>query len=86
MEPQPEILSFVKALAFADRVRIVSVLAGGQVTQAEIAEQLHLPARDMFQRLSYLTHADILRELDGVYKLDEKVIATLAHGRQSPSP
>ncbi len=46
MDENPEILSFVKALASADRLRIVGVLARGKASQSDIAEQLHLPIRD----------------------------------------
>jgi len=81
METNPEMLAFVKAMTSAERLRVVGVLARGRATQAEIAEQLHFPTRDVFQHLSYLAHAGILRETDGVYELDEKAIETLARGQ-----
>lgn len=37
MEPQPDILSFVKAMASADRLRIVGLLSQGPKRAAEIA-------------------------------------------------
>jgi hypothetical protein len=81
MNEQPEILSFVKAIASADRLRIIGVLVRGRATQAEIAEQLHLPVRDVFDHLAFLAHVGIIHETDGVYDLDEKAIETLARGQ-----
>ena len=81
MNEHPEILSFVKAMASAERLRIVGVLARGKATQAEIAEQLHLPVRDIFDNLSYLVEVGIINEKDGVYDLDEKAIEAFARGQ-----
>ena len=81
MNEQPEILSFVKAMASADRLRIIGVLVRGRATQAEIAEQLHLSVRDVFDNLAFLVHVGVLHETDGVYDLDEKAIETLARGQ-----
>jgi hypothetical protein len=81
MNEQPEILSFVKAMASADRLRIIGVLVRGRATQAEIAEQLHLPIRDVFDNLAFLTHVGVIHETDGVYDLDEKAVETLARGQ-----
>jgi hypothetical protein len=81
MEPQPEILSFVKAMASAERLRIVGVLARGWATQSEIAEHLHLPLRDVFNNLSYLVEVGVVNEKDGVYDLDEKAIESFARGQ-----
>ncbi len=44
MNENPEILSFVKALASADRLRIIGVLVRGKATQSDIAEQLTSPS------------------------------------------
>ena len=81
MNEQPEMLSFVKAMASAERLRIVGVLVRGAATQAEIAGQLHLPVRDVFNHLSYLVHVGIVRESEGVYDLDEKAIEAFARGQ-----
>jgi hypothetical protein len=81
MNEQPDILSFVKAMASADRLRIIGVLVRGRATQAEIAEQLHLPVRDVFDNLAFLTHVGVIHETDGVYDLDEKAIESLARGQ-----
>jgi hypothetical protein len=81
MNPEPEMLTFVKAMASAERLRVIGALVRGRATQVEIAEQLHVPVRDVFQHLSYLTHVGIVREVDGVYDLDEKAIEILARNQ-----
>lgn len=81
MDQDPELMAFVKALASADRLRIIGVLVRGKASQAEIAEQLHLPVRDAFNHLAFLVHAGVLTEADGLYDLDEKTIEALARGQ-----
>ena len=81
MSNQNEVLDFVKAMASADRLRIVGVLVRGPATRAEIAEQLNLPVRDVFQHLSFLEHVNVVREEDGRYELDEKSVESLARGQ-----
>ena len=81
MEPQPEVLDFVKAMASAERLRVVGALVRGRATQAAIAEQLHVPVRDVFNHLAFLAHVGVVREEDGIYELDEKAIETLARGQ-----
>jgi hypothetical protein len=81
MNENPEILAFVKAMASAERLRIVGVLARGRATQSEIAEQLHIPVRDVFDNLSYLVQVGIVNETDRVYDLDEKAIESFARGQ-----
>jgi hypothetical protein len=82
MDEQPEeILSFVKALASADRLRIIGVLVRGRANQSDIAEQLHLPLRDVYNHLSFLVSVGVLTEAEGVYDLDEKAIESFARGQ-----
>jgi hypothetical protein len=81
MNPEPEMLTFVKAMASAERLRVIGALVRGRASQAEIAEQLHVPVRDVFQHLSFLVHVGVVREEDGFYDLDEKAIETLARGQ-----
>jgi hypothetical protein len=81
METNPEMLAFVKAMSSAERLRVVGVLARGRATQAEIAEQLHVPVRDVFNHLAFLVNVGVIREEDGFYELDEKAIETLARGQ-----
>jgi len=81
MNTEPEMLTFVKAMASAERLRVIGALVRGRATQAEIAEQLHIPVREVFQHLAFLAHVGVVREEDGVYDLDEKAIETLARGQ-----
>jgi len=81
MNEQPEMLSFVKALASAERLRVIGVLVRGRATQSEIAEQLGLQVRDVFNHLSFLKHVGVVSETDGVYDLNEKAIESLARGQ-----
>lgn len=78
MNENPEMLSFVKALASADRLRIIGVLVRGRATQSDIAEQLHLPTKDAFNHLAFLVHVGVVHETDGYYDLDEKAVEAYA--------
>lgn len=81
MDKEPELLAFVKALASADRLRIIGVLVRGKASQADIAEQLHLPVRVVFNHLSFLVHVGLINESNGIYDLDEKAIDSFARGQ-----
>ena len=81
MDQDPEIMSFVKALASADRLRIIGVLVRGRANRADIAEQLNLPIRDVFDHLSFLVHVGLVTEMDGMYDLDEKAVESFARGQ-----
>ena len=81
MDTQTEILPFVKAMASAERLRLIGALVRGRGTQSEIAERLHLPLRDVFDPLSFLLEVGIVSEADGVYDLNEKGIESLARGQ-----
>ena len=81
MNEQPDILAFVKAMASAERLRVVGVLARGRATQSEIAGQLGMPVRDVFNHLTFLAEVGVVHETDGVYDLDEKAIDSFARGQ-----
>ena len=81
MNENPEMMSFVKALASADRLRIIGVLVRGKAAQSDIAEQLHLPLKDVFNHLAYLVEVGIVNETEGVYDLDEKTVESYARGQ-----
>jgi len=81
MNTGPKVLDFVKAMASAERLRMIGALVRGRATQAEIAEQLHLPVQDVFNHLAFLVYVGVVREKDGVYDLDEKAIESLARGQ-----
>lgn len=81
MNGQSEILSFVKAMASAERLRIIGALVRGRASQTQIAEQLGMPVRDVFNHLSFLAHVGVVHETDGLYDLDEKAIEAFARGQ-----
>ena len=81
MNEQPEILSFVKAMASADRLRIVGLLSQGSKRAAEIAEALGMHPSDVNRHLEQLTDSSVVSEADGVYDLNEKAIESLARGQ-----
>ena len=81
MNKEPEILSFVKAMASAERLRIIGILARGRATQLQIAEKLGVQVRDVFNHLSFLANVGVVKETDGVFDLDEKAIESFARGQ-----
>jgi len=81
MNEQPEILSFVKAMASADRLRIVGLLSQGSKRASEIAEALGMHPSDVMRHLEQLTDSGVVSEADGVYDLNEKAIESLARGQ-----
>ena len=81
METQPEVLSFVKALASADRLRIVGLLSQGSRRAVEIASVLGIHASEANRHLEQLTASGVVSEADGVYDLNEKAIESLARGQ-----
>jgi hypothetical protein len=80
MNDPSEILSFVKAMASAERLRIIGVLVRGRASQTQIAGQLGMPVRDVFNHLSFLANVGVVHESDGLYDLDEKAIESFARG------
>jgi hypothetical protein len=81
MNEQPEILSFVKAMADADRLRIVGLLSRGSKRAAEIASALGMHLSDVNRHLEQLTASGVVTEADGLYDLNEKAIESLARGQ-----
>ena len=81
MNAPGEILSFVKAMASADRLRIVGLLSQGSKRAAEIAEMLGMHPSDVNRHLEQLTGSGVVSEADGVYDLNEKAIESLARGQ-----
>jgi hypothetical protein len=81
MNPDIEVMDFVKAMASAERLRVIGALVRGPATQSQIAELMHVPARDAYDYLSFLVYAGVVRETDGVYELDEKAVESLARGQ-----
>jgi len=81
MEPQPEILSFVKAMASAERLRIVGLLSQGSKSAVDVASALGVHPSDVTRHLDQLTASGVVSEADGIYDLNEKAIESLARGQ-----
>jgi hypothetical protein len=81
METNPEMLAFVKAMASADRLRIIGLLSQRSKRAMEIASVLGLHMSEVNRHLEQLTASGVVHEAEGVYKLDEKAIESLARGQ-----
>jgi len=78
MEDNNEMLDFVKALAHADRLKIVGMLAQKPVRLAEITEGLSLPTREVFNHLVFLEYVGVVHKKDELYELDTDRLERLA--------
>lgn len=78
MEDNNEMLDFVKALAHADRLKIVGMLVQKSARMAEITEGLSLPTREVFNHLAFLEHVGVVHKNDDRYELDTDGLETLA--------
>jgi hypothetical protein len=70
MEDDFEMLDFIKALAHADRLKIVGMLAQKPATMAEIAAGLSLPSRETFKHMAFLEHVSVVHKEGERYELD----------------
>jgi hypothetical protein len=91
MDEQPaEILPFVKALADADRLRIVGLLAQRPASVKQVADELHLPVRDAFNHLAFLEHVCVVRVQTGgkesIYELDADGLEALSRRQFASQP
>lgn len=73
-----ELLDFVKAMADADRLRVIGVLAMQRAKNSEIAELLNMPLRDVVDHLAFLEHVGVINLKDGLYELNTEKVETLA--------
>ncbi len=78
MEAQDKIIVFVKAMADAERLRIIGLLTRGPRSLTEIASQLDSHPSEVTRHLEQLAAAGVLSEAGGRYELDEKAIQSLA--------
>jgi hypothetical protein len=70
MNENPEILDFVKALAHADRLKIVGMLVQNPATLTQITEGFSLPTREAYNHLEFLKYVDVVNEAFGMYRLN----------------
>ena len=86
MEPNPNMLDFVKAMADADRLRIIGVLSQRPAAAAEVASELGMPVQDAFNQLEMLRTAGILRKTGEVYELDSAGLEALSRRQFAGEP
>jgi len=79
MEQNQEVVNFVKAMASAERLRIIGLLSRESMSTKQIAETLGIHPSDVVRHLEQLTASGVVIEADGVYELDEKAIESLTH-------
>lgn len=78
MNDIPDMLDFVKAIAHTDRLRIVGMLVQKPASLAEIAKKLSLPNRDAYNHLEFLKFVEVVREVSGIFQLDDNGLEKLA--------
>ena len=78
MNDTHEILNFVKAMADADRLRIIGVLARRRANKSEIAGRLNMPLRDVVDHLSFLEHVGVIGLKNNLYELNIDKVEGLA--------
>ena len=78
MSNSNEILDFVKAMADADRLRIIGVLAKRRANKSEIAGRLNMPLRDTVNHLSFLEQVGVISLKDNLYELNTEKVEGLA--------
>jgi len=76
-------LDFLKAMADADRLRIIGVLAHRRANRSEIAGRLGMPLREVVDHLTFLVRVGVLRESDGLYELHTTSLEELARSQLS---
>jgi hypothetical protein len=81
MNDSHEMLDFVKAMADADRLRIIGVLAKRRANQSEIAGRLNMPLRDAVNHLAFLEHVGVISLKDNLYELNTDKVEGLARSQ-----
>jgi hypothetical protein len=91
MNEDAQVLDFVKAVSDAERLRIIGMLARGDASMREIADQLGLPFRDVFSHLGLLEFAGVIHKTGDRFRLDDAALESLskrqlAHQRDTYVP
>jgi hypothetical protein len=81
-----EMLEFVKALAHADRLRVLGVLAQKAATPGEISTTLGFPMDDVIQHLDMLAKGGIIKETKGSWSLDSKNVEQISKRQFESQP
>jgi hypothetical protein len=81
MNDSHELLDFVKAMADADRLRIIGVLARQNADKSEIAERLNISLRDVVDHLAFLEHVGVINIKENLYQLNTEKLENLARAQ-----
>jgi hypothetical protein len=78
MTEGPNVLDFVKAVSDPDRLRIIGVLAQHEATMREVADQLEMPFRQVFNHLGFLEFAGVVHKAGDLFRLDDNALENLS--------
>ena len=78
MEPNPEMLDFLKAMSDADRLRIIGLLTQRRASRADIVAKLNIPLCEIVDHLAFLEFVGVVSQKEDQYELNETKLATLA--------
>jgi hypothetical protein len=78
MNTNDEMLTFVKAMSNADRLRIIGLLSQHKADRSAITAQLNLTVREVFNHLAFLEHVGVVSQTDGIYELQSNHLEKLA--------
>lgn len=78
MDDKPDMLDFVKAMADAERLRIIGVLAQRSAGASEVASELGMPLRDAAGHLEMLEAAGVVRRSEEKFELDSAGLEALS--------
>ncbi len=81
-----QMLEFVKALAHADRLKVLGVLARGSATVSEISAVLGIHPKDVFQHLVMLEHGGIVSRDEEKWLVDGKKVEQLSRSQFEGKP
>lgn len=81
MDNKDEMLDFLKALAHADRLKIVGMLSQAPANMAEIAAGLSLPPREVYNHLAFLEYVGVIHKVADHFELDTDGLEKLARRR-----
>jgi hypothetical protein len=81
MDTNPEMLTFVKAVSNADRLRIIGLLSQHGARREEITASLSLPMREVFNHLAFLEYVGVISQTDGIYELQPDHLEKIARSQ-----
>src|SRR5512147_1530614 len=91
-EQSEQIVPLVKALTNADRLRVIGLLSQRPATLRQVADELHLPAREALNHLAFLEHVALVRKQptaggqEVFYELDTSGLEQTAKGQLASEP